>query len=302
MDNTTTAQQLQNLHIGNLVGDLSVEGTEDESTHRVRGATGRARFDNGTLHLGNALSDCSLVVPSTTNVQIGTVAGDADLQNLGDIDIATVSGDLSVQTAKSLDLRTVGGDCTLHTIASAVSARSMGGDFEAQHIEGSLDLRSIGGDVDCQHIGGRAEIRSIGGDLHCEDIEGQLTIHAIGGDVHCQTIEGNLNIRAVGGDVLLAEVDGDAIVEKIGGDLDLKLEFQAENTYQFSAKGVVTIMVDDDTNATFNLPAGVPLEFEGFDVDPSINTHQLTLGTGAATVTILADEEDGTKEIVFQRT
>lgn len=299
MDNTTTAQQLNGLHIGNLVGDLSVKGSADENSHRVRGATGRARFENGTLHLSNALSDCSLIVPETIDVHIGTIAGDADLHNLADVDIVTISGDLNIHTVKSVNLRSVGGDCLLHSVANAVTARNIGGDFQTHHLEGSLEIRNIGGDAHCQHIDGNLEMHNIGGDAHCQHIEGRLDIHAVGGDVHCQAIDAGLKIKAVGGDVYLTEIDGDAIVGKIGGDLDLKLDYQPENTYQFSAKEIITVWVDDDTHATFNLPADVPVEFEGFDTTPSVSAHQLALGSGAATVTLLADEEDGTKKIVL---
>ncbi len=300
MSISTPIQELQKLHIGNLVGDLSVQGNADESTHRIRGATGRARYEDGTLTLSNALNDCSLVVPEDLQLEIGNVAGDAHLRNLGEIDISNVSGDLDVNHVKSLTLRTSGGDCTLHNIDSVVDARSIGGDFHAEDIHGQLDMRSIGGDAHCENISGNTKIRSIGGDVHCEDIAGSLGIHSIGGDIHAENIEVNLQIKAVGGDVFLSQISGDAVVERVGGDLDLHLEFKADKKYHFSAREVVTIHVDDDTHATFNLPADVPVEFEDFDSNPNITNQKLVLGDGSATVTIVPDEEHGTEKIVFE--
>lgn len=300
MNISTPIQELKKLHIGNLVGDLSVQGNPDESTHRVRGATGRARYEGGTLSLSNALNDCSLVVPEDLQLEIGNVAGDTHLRNLGDIDITNVSGDLDVNHVKALTLRTTGGDCTLHNINNMVDVRTIGGDFHAEDINGQLTMRSIGGDAHCEKISGSTQIRSIGGDVHCEDIAGSLSIHAIGGDIHAAKIEANLHIKAVGGDVFLSEISGDAVVERVGGDADVHLEFKEDKKYHFSARGIITIHVDDDTQATFNLPEDVPVEFKDFDSIPSLTEQKLVLGNGSATVTIAPDEEHSTEKIVFE--
>ena len=116
--------------------------------------------------------DYTIRVPAETTVELRSVSGDIELQNLqGEVRVQSVSGDQRLVNIRNLGLaRTVSGDIDATDVASAAEASvtTVNGDVRARNLKTSrLEVRTISGDLELL-------------DLHCDRLE----VSSVSGNVH----------------------------------------------------------------------------------------------------------------------
>jgi DUF4097 and DUF4098 domain-containing protein YvlB len=142
--------------------------------------------------------DVTLSLPSNLPVSVNVGSGDAEVNNVAELQGNVGSGDLHVRQ-----------------VQGRVQASVGSGDVEATDI-GSLDLGSVGsGDFKANGIKGDAKVGSIG--------SGDVTLHEVGGSVHADTLgSGDLDVNNVGGDLSLgAKGSGDVDHSGVKGKVSL---------------------------------------------------------------------------------
>jgi hypothetical protein len=107
--------------------------------------------------------DYTIRVPTETSVELRSVSGNIELQNLqGEVRVQSVSGDQRLVNIRNLGLaRTVSGDIDATDVASAADASvtTVNGDVRARNLKTSrLEVRTISGDLELL-------------DLHCDRLE-----------------------------------------------------------------------------------------------------------------------------------
>jgi Flp pilus assembly protein TadG len=115
--------------------------------------------------------DYTIRVPPETTVELRSVSGDIDLQNLqGEVRIQSVSGNQRLVNIRNLGLaRTVSGDIDATDIASTADASvtTVNGDVRARNLKTSrLEVRTISGHLDLLNLqSDRLEVSSVSGDV-----------------------------------------------------------------------------------------------------------------------------------------
>ncbi len=244
--------------ITDVGGDLEVTNTP---TLRVYGSIGGdaelrnvASVEIETVGADLALQGAETVVVSTVGsdleamdvgvaLRCGVVGSDCQVQGSADteVTVGNVGGDLEVNGAARVQLGNVGGDCALHNVQGDVEMGYVGADASFVGIGGNLRMGGVGADAELKDLQGNIEVGSVGRDLDLQasfpaDSRARLNI---GGDAEVVLPENpNLSIRAtVGGDVSgqsivssfsgnminLVYGDGSAQLElNVGGDLELR--------------------------------------------------------------------------------
>jgi hypothetical protein len=148
--------------------------------------------------------DYTIRVPSETAVELRSVSGDIDLQNLqGEVRIQSVSGDQRLVNIRNLGL-----------------ARTVSGDIEVTDVDGASEasVTTVNGDVRARNLKTpRLEVRTISGDLELFDLQcDRLEVSSVSGNVHFRgslSPTGRYDLHSQYGNLILALSTG-------GFDLD----------------------------------------------------------------------------------
>jgi hypothetical protein len=197
--------------VQSVPGDLRVAGWErSEIMAKTDGDALDIRVDADRV-LVSCDENLILYLPRQASLHIENVTGDASLQALsGAVDLGPVAGDLSLNNI---------GAATFETVAGDASLRSVGG-LSADQISGDFALR--GGRGDCV-------IDNIGGDASFRDIEGAVTIENVGSDLFLRNARGGV-VATTGADatLYLEPLAGTEYHITAGDDLLLRLKPTAD--------------------------------------------------------------------------
>lgn len=179
-------------------------------------------------------------------------------------------------------------DCTVRVPRNArLTLQNVSGDARIKSIDGPLTVGQVGGDLTLRQTLA-VNVENVGGDVSAKKIGGPLTINSTGSDVSVRGVAGEVVAENVGGDLYLREVSAGARGEA-SGDIILNVDFAPNHTYAFEAGGdilcrisggSVRLEADSGGEVSVNLP--------GAKVEGSDNDKTVTLGDGAANVTLEA--------------
>jgi hypothetical protein len=157
--------------ITECLGNLAVKGTDANTvTVKTSGTDDEARISQeGDTLVINARTDCQVLCPDNTVLNIEAVHGDLKVKDVhGDLMINSVNGNTS--------LREVG----------PTTVESIAGDLRARNVSGNLAVESVAGDARITIVSGEASIESIGSDLKAEGLTQGLTVESAGSDVRLE--------------------------------------------------------------------------------------------------------------------
>ncbi|MDO9130488.1 MAG: hypothetical protein Q7U34_11545, partial [Anaerolineales bacterium] len=148
-----------------IPGDLRVAGWERAEI--------MAKTDGDMLNItadGERISvSCDenliLYLPRQASLQIENVAGDACLQAMsGAVNLGPVAGDLCLNDIGAATVETVAGDASLRSVGGLI-ADQIRGDFVLRGGRGDCVIANIGGDASLRDVDGMVSIENVGSDL-----------------------------------------------------------------------------------------------------------------------------------------
>lgn len=272
------------IEIENIGGDLLVEGYDGEEFLAV----GEGPFTNSQEEESQVMfsssGDCRLRIPHAAMLKIENVGGSCKIVGINtDIEIDSVAGDAEVRGAVGVRIDSVAGDMVV---------RDIQGDVHVDNVNGDADIRDVDGNVHVDNISGDAELRDITGEVH---------IDSLGSDIDLKDVEGEIIIDSVGGDVLVRNVSGEVTIDSVGGDLLVIAGFDTGMTYSFdSVGGDAVFKVGSRADVRFNLPTDCKriVKVRNARLESDDDEESIILAEGTATVTI--DEVGGSVMLTRQ--
>ena len=246
------------VEVAEIHGDLRVAGWERaEILAKTNGDSLELNSEGGKVLL-KCNDNLILYMPSSSNLHVESVAGDASLQALqGEVEMGKVSGDLTLHGIGSVRLGTVSEDVSIHQVGNLV----------VEKISGDLTLRGGRGDCTIGYIEGDASVR---------DVEGTVTL---------DSIQSNLFLRNVLGSVT-ATTDANA---------SIYLKPQQGREYRLSAGDDLLLRLPSDSDVELHLlgssPEAIHVDLPGVSQDMNSADQVLKLGNGAARMIVTARDD-----------
>jgi hypothetical protein len=229
------------------------------------------------------------------------------------IAVRAVSGDLQVTgwDRSELMAKTGGDVLEVTTDAEKVTVVSNGdlilyvpreSGLEIETIARDADLRAILGEIGIGNVGGDLQLRNVGAvnitsvarDLNVHGTQGDLRIANVGDDASLRQVQGSASLGNVGLDLLLNDVRSN-VSATVGADVIAYFQQLVGGDYRIQAGGNIVLRIPLETDAELDLQGGSP---ESIRVDfPDIQpveagvTRHLTLGSGAAKISLTAGDE-----------
>jgi DUF4097 and DUF4098 domain-containing protein YvlB len=123
--------------------------------------------------------------PEGSEVMVGTVSGDVDLQgSLGAVRVTSTSGSITVDTVESADLRTLSGRATVEQCSGLCRASTKSGRIDVGATGGG-DLATVSGNVRIGATSG-VEVRTVSGKVAIQS--------GAQGPVRAKTISGSIDV------------------------------------------------------------------------------------------------------------
>jgi DUF4097 and DUF4098 domain-containing protein YvlB len=208
-------------------GDVVVIG-EPRDGIDVEGGRTEAAADEVVVKGGS--DDCTVRVPSGTDVVVGSNSGDVTLEGLlGAVSVTTVSASVDAEDVASIDARTVSGklrveesrgDVRLKTKSALVHVGRAVGDVRIANLSGrvevdeaqaSVSVKTVSGSVEL-HVTGRAPVRA-------ESVSGHITITVPAGtrpSVRQKSVSGKRRVEVEAG------TDPEITTRSVSGRLTVK--------------------------------------------------------------------------------
>src|SRR5258707_8667373 len=169
MPNNTLFSNVQpdaEIRIEAIGGDLVIEGSAGNE-FPAGGDHPQINIKGGCWRLSVACNgDCRLRVPTSVQLTIDSVSGDAKISGVGGlIRIETVGADLTLRDAGEIRVRNVGADLKIKRASGSVEVDVVGADAEFRGITGSVNVKSVGADALVNEVTGSCTIETIGADL-----------------------------------------------------------------------------------------------------------------------------------------
>jgi hypothetical protein len=154
-------------------------------------------------------------------------------------------------------------------------------------------------------ITGNVEIKEINGDLSMRDV-GSVSIDLIHSDFSVRNVRGNLYVKNANGDISARDVDGTVTIESVSDDLALRgargnlkvnvgedvivyLEPRDDGEYLITAGDDILLVLPPQANATVTMHGDdIDVQWRGIEEMPDVTERVVTLGTGAAKITLNA--------------
>ncbi len=263
------------VELADLSGDLDVSNTP---ALRVRGHTGADVALSGVALVEIETVGADLSLEDAETVIVGTVGGDFDAQDVvAALRCGTVGGDCQVQGSDSTEV-TVGmvGDDLQVEGAARVQVGTVGGDCEIHDVQDAVEVGQIGGDGNITEVGGNLQVGSVGGDAALKDLGGNIEAGNIGGDMELRAAfpAGSRTRMNVGGDASITLPDNPdlSIRAAVAGDISGR-----SLTSGTSGSGNMVNLVYGDGAAQLELNVGGDLNIRGFG-DPRSSTFNASWG------------------------
>lgn len=193
------------IRVESVGGDLQVTGWDEAKIELSADDLRRdAIQQDGTTITIRIPSDLELRIPHQAHLVIYRVGGDAEIEEVLNVEAATIGGDLEISGAQQVRVDAVGGDADLTLTQGIATIGRIGGDLSL-HDAAQLTVGVVGGDADLSGIGTLRGLEKIGGDVSLTEWAGRCEHHftsKVGGDV-------TLELTDTASFVLHAELRGD---------------------------------------------------------------------------------------------
>jgi len=226
-------------------------------------------------------------------IVIDNVGGDLSIVGWEGEDILIKADEDETRFSQDGSLVTVSssGDLALRVPRDAsLTIQTVGGDMSLRGVMGNLEVKTIGGDASIRDIN-NAAIDAISSDLSMRNVKGNLLIKKVGSDASIREVQGSVSLESVGDDLVLREVRGN-LKANVGADVVLSLEPQAGNNYVINAGDDLMLILPPDASAKLVLNGDeIIVDWPGIPYEEDLTSKILTLGSGAANVTLNAGGE-----------
>lgn len=226
-------------------------------------------------------------------IVIDNVGGDLSIVGWEGEDILIKADEDETRFSQDGSLVTVSssGDLALRVPRDAsLTIQTVGGDMALRGVMGGIEIKTIGGDASLRDINSAA-IDAISSDLSMRNVKGNLLIKKVGSDASIREVQGNVSLESVGDDLVLREVRGN-LKANVGADVVLSLEPQAGNNYVINAGDDLMLILPPDASAKLVLNGDeIIVDWPGIPYEEDLTSKILTLGSGAANVTLNAGGE-----------
>jgi DUF4097 and DUF4098 domain-containing protein YvlB len=158
---------------------------EDREDVSVEPAGTQIRGDDGSIEVKPPRRSSSVHVrcPEGSEVMVGTVSGDVDLQGrLGAVRVTSTSGSITVDTVASADLRTVSGRATVERCTGLCRASTKSGKIVVEDA-GDGELATVSGDVRIE-ASSAVEVRTVSGKVAVQSgAQGPVRVRTVSGSI-----------------------------------------------------------------------------------------------------------------------
>jgi len=199
-----------------------------------------------------------VTVPPGYNVEISTLAGDIETQDIGGTAALITQGG-NIHAGKIgfggirgvvvghpvAKLETQGGHIQVLDVAGDLNAFTAGGHIIGGNIAGDAVLRSGGGHIRAGQIGGRAELDTDGGNITVGKAGSVVNVRTGGGQIDFGEVRGSVRAQTGGGGIRVMYVSGPMEVESSAGSICLTRVAGAVRAA--TAGGTITAWISPDS-------------------------------------------------------
>jgi DUF4097 and DUF4098 domain-containing protein YvlB len=170
-------------------GDVEVIG-EPRDVIDVDG--GRIEVADGETLVKGRSDDCTVRVPSGTDVVVGSNSGDVTLRGLlGAVSVTTVSASVDAEDVGSIDARTISGRLRVEESRGAVRLKTK---------SALVHVGRAAGDVRVANLSGRIEIDEAQSSVSVKTVSGSVTLHVSGrAPVRAESVSGQIVVTVPSG-------------------------------------------------------------------------------------------------------
>lgn len=199
-----------------------------------------------------------VAVPPGYNVEVNTLAGDIETQDIGGTAaLLTQGGNIrtgkigfwgrreAVTSHSAAKLETQGGHIQVLDVAGDLNAFTAGGHINAGNIAGDAVLRSGGGHIRAGQIGGRAQLDTDGGNITVGKAASVVNVRTGGGQIDFGEVRGSVRAQTGGGGIRVMYVSGPMEVESSAGSICLTRVAGAVRAA--TAGGTITAWINPDS-------------------------------------------------------
>ncbi len=226
-------------------------------------------------------------------IMIDSVGGDLSIVGWEGEDILIKADEDEVRFNQDGNLVTVSSsdDLSLRVPReTSLAIQTVGGDMSLRGVMGNIEIKTIGGDASIRDIN-NAAIDAIKSDLSMRNVKGNLLIKNVGSDASIREVQGNVSLESVADDLVLRDVRGN-LKANVGEDVVLSLEPQAGNNYVVNAGDDLMLILPPDASAKLVLNGDeIVLDWPGIPYEEDLTSQTVTLGNGAANITLNAGGE-----------
>ena len=267
--NIFQANHITEIYLEMVDGDLDITGWRQDQIEIDNEDDVPVFTTEGSRFKIMCTGDLTLHVPQSVAFNILNVQGDVEIKNV----------------FSQITLGVIEGDAELNNIG-ALAASTINGDLEANNIHGPSQVRQVEGDAELNNVHGPCEIGKVSGDLEVNNVHGPFEGDA-DGDLSVVNVHGPLNAQA-GGDLQIETVHG-PINGSAGGDAHLRLAVIA-GPCNVSAGGDINCRIPANANAKVRLRAGGEINTRKLDEVPIFNGNnaEFTLGNGGTPIELVA--------------
>lgn len=305
MQQTFSADAIQQIIIADIDGDLSVRGW-DQQTIMVEcdAHISCIQPEGNTFMIKDCEDSLELSVPFEIILRANNIHGDVLIENIQQAELNNVHGDININSIHSdVSLNNIGGDVTLNNLRASVNLQNIGGNASLNTISGNINIGDIGGDVALKSLGGEVNFQNIGHDLDIRD--GVALLHGgnIGGDCVVQdNREAEIQLKNVGGDLVVSNVSriqignvgGDCVVKEsdnakaimgnIGGDLHLQTGFPVGSSTRLRIGGDAHIVLPQNAHLAIRANVGGRVSANSAASSSAGNVVNLIYGEGTTQI------------------
>ena len=170
-------------------GDVVVIG-EPRDAIDVEGGRTEAAADEVGVKGGS--DDCTVRVPSGSDVVVGSNSGDVTLEGLlGAVSVTTVSASVDAEDVGSIDARTISGRLRVEECRGAARLKTK---------SARIRVGRVAGDIRVANLSGRVEIEEAQGSASLKSVSGSIEVHVTGREpVRAESVSGSITITVPGG-------------------------------------------------------------------------------------------------------
>ncbi|MEW6685577.1 MAG: DUF4097 family beta strand repeat-containing protein [Candidatus Edwardsbacteria bacterium] len=279
---TIPREEIKEITLNNLRGDIEIRGTEgeeivivaektawgedeEEATSRTKGISIETEKEGENLRIKveagpwikkrHAEIDFQLSIPRDLNLIISATNGDIKAYNLcNKSNLSAVSGDILLENSSGdFELSSVNGEIEVQNVSGQeLKASTVNGDLEIKDTKSKILLKTMSGNAEIKQTEGRIEINSMSGDIEIRDSQGDLSLITQSGDITLEDIDGALQVDSVSGDLEMKNLQTGLLkASTTSGDISASLTLKEKGECQIrTTSGDIELEIPEETKAT----------------------------------------------------